>query len=611
MTTVSKPRYSASQLETVDLCRRKWYFNSYMRLDRGSSDSLAFGNIFHNLAERYLKDQPLYPDGWAIDKENNYIASIAEQSLIKSLVTSGIEQGILERRAGGETENKFKIEFDTFVYVGKIDYAVTGRIEDHKTVKKVKYALSSKKLKESIQMMSYGYVHLTELQRKGILPPRVVTLVHNQFIKIPPEVRRREAEVTPTEIATFWKEKILPAVAKCDETAKVKDPFAIPEPGLDACAAYGGCPFLSICNKEESITAYQKRLSETLKTQPSPHQTMTSTPPPMSPADFLASRGVAKPSINPPPPADRRAPAPATTSNAAPSQAPGTSAASTPPPWFWTDCLLCKHATNKGFSKQTKKLCRICLTNGPMKGVSQAQVEAEFFHTIADDGTIYWNNKNSTPIATIPAEPVAATGTKAAYVTVEDAIDDLRNNPTKEHAQEVMLRAQAAFGESEELSMVAAIAEELLAETPEPIAAAAAAPLPTPVAVQQPTANLPPVVKKALETEPVQLVPVPVEDKPTKKASKKVNTDTILVIGASMVRWPGKEVIFAEQILNEIPGYWQEQNVFARRDTLRRDPKVLEGYYGKVIVQLVANPDIDNLMSILVTRADAVIVGTR
>lgn len=97
----------------------------------------------------------------------------------------------------------------------------------------------------------------------------------------------------------------------------------------------------------------------------------------------------------------------------------------------------------------------------------------------------------------------------------------------------------------------------------------------------------------------------------------------MLVIGADVTLWPGIKVVFAEDILNQIPGYWQTiqggsydpQAAFRRRDAVRaacvgREGDFLKGFEGLCLVQRFRDPDVSNLMSSLMPHASIVITGT-
>ncbi len=69
---------SASQVESFDMCKRKWWLNKVRKLPEATSTSQIFGTVLHGVIERYLmaddlgRDRKtgnpieLYPEGWQI-----------------------------------------------------------------------------------------------------------------------------------------------------------------------------------------------------------------------------------------------------------------------------------------------------------------------------------------------------------------------------------------------------------------------------------------------------------------------------------------------------------------------------------------------------------------
>jgi len=96
-----------------------------------------------------------------------------------------------------------------------------------------------------------------------------VILRHNQFQKDPNDIKVKftEAEVTIEEIDTNWE--------RCKEIAHRMDMWRltakeewekVPGPeNFNICNKYGGCPFLKICGKTETIDFYRKRINRALE----------------------------------------------------------------------------------------------------------------------------------------------------------------------------------------------------------------------------------------------------------------------------------------------------------------------------------------------------------
>ena len=87
---------SASQLETTQLCARKWWLNNVAKLPKiERADSLVFGEALHGCAERYLLGEEPFNDGWSDG------LTPQDAVLIRLLISKAIEAGYLERRPGG------------------------------------------------------------------------------------------------------------------------------------------------------------------------------------------------------------------------------------------------------------------------------------------------------------------------------------------------------------------------------------------------------------------------------------------------------------------------------------------------------------------------------
>lgn len=432
---------SASQLKTAALCRRKRYFERAMNLPQVSRNHHVFGTLLHAVLERYLeadntgrdadgKPVELYPEGWDcvvkleggreavlcdVDTTKNptvlYAIEIdaVERTMIQTLVAMAIEEGVVERRPGGEVEQFFEIPLEASLdarIIGFIDYSDKVSIDDHKTTKSRRYLLSSNKLTEDLQMMIYAAAKLMGLRERGEAIPEYIELAHNGFIKggntEDPGVRKTRAKVTPDQVVAYWNNTVMPLVRQIIEDSKVTDPFALPNPEEGACAAYGGCPFLNICSRQESIPQYRKRierLNENTYKKLTEGQTMNL-------QDFLAKR-LQKTSSPSPTPAPEVAPE--VTTEATPEAAPAPSEPSEPTssaPWAVATCRAC---TGVGINSKGQ-MCRICL-------LKNRAIAERYRLEAGNDGSIRWVAKDAlaqSPIGSVklvepaPAEERAA-----------------------------------------------------------------------------------------------------------------------------------------------------------------------------------------------------------
>lgn len=642
---------SASQLSTAELCIRKWALKNVFKCPEPKKGHHGFGTLLHKANERFLRSEPMWPEGWDYDEESKTKLTPAEAALMQVLVQSGIDAGYVEREPQGRVEHEDSMmlpEFDMEMLV-RIDYLTPVKVVDHKHSKSVRYFKSKETLKTDIQMNVYGKYLIDELWRKkGLLPPPIITLTHNQFLKDfdNPETRQRSAEVTPREIDNFWDGKIIPLVKQQESARLVKSPFDLPDPPRGACNAFGGCPYQSICSGAEDIPTYQRRIGGS---SPKPTIVMTS----VSPNDFLSRRAApaGSPAVNPPLPPAQAAPAAPTTPV-------------TVPPWAWANCPMCSKKKTPGWSDK-KAPCRICL--------SSTKIAMDSFEWEANgDGSVSWWRKGER-VAETKTPAAAATGAKTAHVA-PDFVQAIKAAKTTDDVTKVLETAKEALGEGADMALVLEVAEKRLdeivdtvttlsqkrhlellqqfngcslPETCDKIVADAVAENASPeqldevnkaaAARKEWLKNQAAAKSPVPAAEPAAATQEPVEEpakrgpgRPRKDGSpaqpkvvvEQVTLQTtpglVLVIGADVSKWPGATVVTAEQVLNQIPGYWDtieggtynSNAAFRRRDAVRSSAaSMVEKLKGLVIVQKFRDPDCSNLMSSLMPHATTVVTG--
>lgn len=652
-------KLSASQLETAELCLRKWKFKSDLRLPEVKKDSTQFGNVLHAAAERYLlgaNPADLWPPGWNICPDTKQPITPADSALVQVLVTEALKSGVLERRPSATVEEMFEVEIgDGDSLVGKIDYGTEDRVEDHKTSKSKRYFKSAESLKTNLQLLIYAKHKLERLRKLGKVPPKFISLAHNQYLRDlnNPLVQRREAEVTPSEIDEHWNTKVMELVQKVRHAKSVANPFELPDPDKGACNAFGGCPYTTICSGSEDVLTYRRRLDRHLNKETSPTTTMT------SPQSFLASRmGTAPaPAVNPPLPTTQ-APAAATPTPAA------ATVTTVLPPWANPTCPVCSKRQNRGFNAEGRP-CRICLNT------TKVSADGYTFTTRAD-GLIEWRKAGEVAGTMQATGPATSGATKVAY-GIDELTAKLRMATSLEGAIAVMEEGQKVLApDSPELRLFSAAVEKHI-EALEVSANTSLPPTP-PIARISPVlamieaaktnselldiqikhmmgAPFSPAEKNILEAahvarskalaavskavatitdpSPTTVEPIPpTTEAPKRRGRPKGSKNTApaaqgdappsaagigLLIGACVLRCDDREVVMAEDILHGLPGYWQQDDVWKRRGDLRRTieagGEILKGLEGLLIVQSVREPDVDNLMSALLPVASFAIRG--
>ena len=283
-------------------CLRRWWFAKCLKLPQPKTKATAFGDVFHAVQARYLsaddrglvngKPVDLYPADWMSQEEKFgpnkgkiYTISNEEASLIQILTAEAISKGVLIRSPGRRIEQQLgeymytdketkekqygrilltegRVHKTKVVLKGFIDYEDDNRIEDHKTAKDTKYALSKAKLHKSIQMMTYAYDKY-ERGHEGTL-----WLAHNNFIKDfdRPQVIKREIEVTKEEVYQFYLDVTLPLVKNMfkiylyytqDKMNLWRDVSPPNNPNQECNYYYGRpCPYINICSGNCSIETY-------------------------------------------------------------------------------------------------------------------------------------------------------------------------------------------------------------------------------------------------------------------------------------------------------------------------------------------------------------------
>lgn len=388
---------SPSQLSTAEMCSRKWWFEKIARLPVIQKDYFTFGTVFHGVVERWLKADAsgrdetgapvnIYPEGW--DKE----ISKEESELIRVLVKDGIELGLLERAPGRQIEFEFSMPVEPgspISMVGIIDLLTPTMVQDHKTTKDFRWALSEEKIKSNTQLLIYAKVLIAWLTQNRQPIPEKIEIRHNTFLKnfhAKKRTRLVSAFITPKEVEDAWNETVR-KVRILQQIAEVKDWKFVPGPHENgACMKYGGCHFTSICCAKETVEVYSTRIRRYIDINAI---TTTPTSPRTKIHMGLLSKlsglgGNSNSPATPAPPVVVNSPAPAvitTAPPAPPAPAPaasdprlermvslaieaglpldGTSAPGVSPLWANEDCQACE---GLGFNSKKTKPCPVCIT---------------------------------------------------------------------------------------------------------------------------------------------------------------------------------------------------------------------------------------------------------
>lgn len=490
---------SATQHEEFELCKRKWWLHRVAGLADTKTTSQVFGTVLHSVCERYLRADnlgrdpmtglpvDLYPPGWHIahsdkpDEPADGEISIAEQDLVKKLIATAIENGVLERIPARQVEYNFRRTliklacptcqgqggFDAGLHIetieqrpedwvpcqtcggdgkgthveiqGFIDLVGYGQIQDHKTTKNMRYAKSKEKLRVNRQVLIYAKAAIEEYKEQGMALPATMILRHNVYCKDPDDlrVRKTEVEVSIAEIDEAWK-KVEANAVQMDHYRRVAEDWNnLPDPPSkhEACNAFGGCPYMTICSGQESTTGYRNRVDSFISSRyrsltingtplsgdpqmttmqgqsfgdrlaaarggppagaPAMNPPMPAMapppppPPPPAPPQGAWTPPAPAPQMAPPPPPPPPPPpaAPAPAPAPAPQAAPQINQTPAPPPWAIQGCGACN---GLGFNSHGHP-CRICDTYCRERGQPASD---QFNIQPTGNGYVFWTTKD-------------------------------------------------------------------------------------------------------------------------------------------------------------------------------------------------------------------------
>lgn len=427
---------SASQIETWDSCRRKWWFSKPQKMPELDKGFQIYGNVIHSVADRFFaaddlgydvktkKPVNLFPDGWEIscDRTNpkKVLGTVTpqEQAQIKLLVKRAIEEGIWVRMPGREAEASFfrKVS-DRIAIIGYIDLLLPDEVVDHKSTKNMRYAKSGEDLLTNTQMLVYAWECNERAKEKG-LKIDGVNARHNIFSKDPknPVVKAvvTPRKITLAEIEAFWvtvKERAV-EMRKLKRAGIAQENWsAVKGPDDKAtCEAYGGCAFQGICNKRETPIQYRARIELAQKGQQEGASTLTTGTTTMGLFDKLKTTATAAPAKSAPPSMPKPPPELQTQKAAAAAPAPtkeqldnkGLHPNQEKAPWAREGCKGCK---GLGITKNGTA-CRVCDTLNKKDG---KPTSSSWTLAVSDDGRITWTDAAGTQGSTPAVADVKVT----------------------------------------------------------------------------------------------------------------------------------------------------------------------------------------------------------
>lgn len=222
---------SASQMKTHSMCKRKWWIERFSGLPRTpSTPAQQLGTDVHDILERRVKYGLDFPDSKA-----GRIAQTADKFL------TGLK--------GPIAEGKITLDSINPPLLGFVDLYVPGEVPeiiDYKTCSNWKWAKTSEDLETDLQMIPYA---MHAIEKTGADKVRVT---HIQMItKGPPEAREASVLLDAEKVKEEWAglNELAAEMRGTAQIAKAQDV----DGNLNACGAYGGCPYKEMCGVAEQM----------------------------------------------------------------------------------------------------------------------------------------------------------------------------------------------------------------------------------------------------------------------------------------------------------------------------------------------------------------------
>ena len=223
-------RISASQMKTATLCARKWWFERISDLPPAPpSKSMLLGSAIHKEVELWIKrgEQP-------VDLRAKALADCYPRTpLLVSSLLSEVEvnlQGLSVPLLG---------------YIDLVDLRglhETLEVVDFKTLSNWKWAKTELELASDLQMIPYAFWAFRHYE------PNSVSVTHLQVHTSTSVVGSATAKLTRDMVTQTWTDTLVPLSDRMAGWAQKDTPNDVPAT-LSACSAFGGCPYLSVCNR--------------------------------------------------------------------------------------------------------------------------------------------------------------------------------------------------------------------------------------------------------------------------------------------------------------------------------------------------------------------------
>lgn len=571
---------SPTQVESYLSCPRQWWFNYARRMPRDAGqDQFVFGNVLHAVLERWFqaddngRDQEtglavdIYPEGWDAD------VSPADAGMIRKLVKTGLDSGLLTRYPSRRVERGYKREVIPGVIMnGKMDVEHRDGVDDHKSSKSRRYFLSEQKLADDWKMRCYAHEWVVRREEAGEEVPQFVTLKLNYFCKDPddPITKPVAVDVEVDVIEGWWSDELVPAAEEMLDLKQQDLPDAkwkdVEGPRVDGiCKKYRGCPHAPVCGRARAVRAHRKMLERTARPESS------SKPKPKkgrSGGKMSLFANAKKRNAGMPSPGATKEPE----EQPQVADAPAIEASGGVPPWTNEHCVACGGA---GISSSNTP-CDPCINISKRRKTYDPD---EWEVGTSDDGSVVWQPvdgaEGEAGSTTAVKEPEAKPA-KPARKQVTKGEEESAPAPRRSRARKA--KEPASHEEDGALAQQAAKAAQA-----------------------------------AVEPEPEPKAPA----EPQQADSPDVVGGLVILAGCSVLRWPGRETIMLSDVLSaegaalaereEADSYYL-MHPFNRRNMLAADAaEIAANLAGKVLVCVGSCPDLESLRDALMPFAEVVI----
>jgi hypothetical protein len=233
-------KLSASQISLFKRCKRAWYLRYIEKIKEPFKPWLKDGINFHACIEDVYKKIL----GQEV-KEGYYDSEVVD------MVRTAFDLGVLyiPDKFIPEQSIKLKLKEDVQMigYIDLVDVS-NGKINDHKSIKSKRWALTEEQMKDDLQLNIYGYWYLNKLPSK-----KFVWFRHNQLNKIDPELSEFvEVKRSRDEVFHYWEKQVKPFVDEIVEMRREasKSDYTC---DLSACGDYGGCGYKPNCEEDKYL----------------------------------------------------------------------------------------------------------------------------------------------------------------------------------------------------------------------------------------------------------------------------------------------------------------------------------------------------------------------